>query len=52
MVRPASLSDAQLESFANLLRQQKPEEIWGCVPADMDALIKGLKFESIPVATQ
>ena len=48
-LQPASLSDAQLKSFAHLLRQQKPEEIWECEAADMDDLIKGLRFYSIPI---
>jgi hypothetical protein len=51
-LQPASLSDAQLKSFAHLLRQQKPEEIWECEAADLDDLIKGLQFASIPMATQ
>src|SRR5271167_77360 len=51
-LQPASLSDAQLKSFAHLLRQQKPEDIWECEAADLDDLIKGLRFESIPVAPQ
>jgi hypothetical protein len=51
-LQPASLSDAQLKSFAHLLRQQKPEEIWECEAADLDDLIKGLRFEWIPVAPQ
>lgn len=50
-LQPASLSDAQLKSFAHLLRQQKPEDIWECEAADMNALIKGLRFESIPIAS-
>ena len=52
LLQPASLSDAQLKSFAHLLRQQKPEEIWDCEAADMDDLIKGLRFESIPISPQ
>ena len=51
-LQPASLSDAQLKSFARLLRKQKPEEIWDCEAADLNDLIKGLRFESIPIATQ
>jgi hypothetical protein len=51
-LQPASLSDAQLKSFAHLLRQQKPEEIWDCEAAEMNDLIKGLRFGSIPIATQ
>ena len=51
-LQPASLSDAQLKSFAHLLRQQKPEEIWECEAADMDDLIKGLRFYSIPITPQ
>ena len=49
-LQPASLSDAQLKSFAHLLRQQKPGEIWECEAADLDELIKGLIFKSIPVS--
>src|SRR5580658_4984390 len=52
LLKPASLSDAQLKSFAHLLRQQKPEEIWDCEATDLNDLIKGLRFESIPIATQ
>jgi len=47
-LQPASLSDAQLKSFAYLLRQQKPGEIWECEAADLDDLIRGLTFKSIP----
>jgi hypothetical protein len=49
-LRPASLSDAQLKSFGLLLRQQKPDEIWDCEGADLDEMIKGLRFEWIPVS--
>ena len=49
-LEPASLSDAQLKSFAHLLRQQKPGEIWECEAADLDELIKGLMFKSIPLS--
>jgi hypothetical protein len=49
-LQPASLSDAQLKSFARLLRQQKPGEIWECEAADLDELIKGLTFKSIPLS--
>jgi hypothetical protein len=51
-LQPASLSDSQLKSFAHLLRQQRPEEIWDCEAADMNDLIKGLRFESIAITTQ
>ena len=46
---PATLSDAQLKSVAHLLRQHKPEDIWDCEGADLDEMIKGLRFESIPL---
>ncbi|MGB6827151.1 MAG: hypothetical protein WBE41_03835 [Terracidiphilus sp.] len=52
MLKPASLTDRQLKGFAHLLRLQKPEEIWECNAADLDGLIKGLRFEWIPVAPQ
>jgi hypothetical protein len=48
----ASLTDAQLKSFAHLLRQQKPDEIWDCDASELDELIQGLRFELIPVAPQ
>jgi hypothetical protein len=51
-LQPASLSDAQLKSFAHLLRQQKPGEIWECEAADMDDLIKDLRRESISITPQ
>jgi hypothetical protein len=47
---PATLSDAQLKSVAHLLRQQQPDEIWDCEGADLEEMIKGLRFESIPLA--
>ena len=49
-LQPATLSDAQSKSFAHLLRQQKPGEIWECEAADLDDLIKGLTFKSIPAS--
>jgi hypothetical protein len=49
-LQPAPLSDARLKSFAHLLRQQKPGEIWECEAADLDELIKGLTFKSIPLS--
>jgi hypothetical protein len=45
---PATLTDTQLKSFANFLRQQKPDSIWECEGPDLDDLIKGLTFEAIP----
>ena len=50
LLQSATLSDAQLKSFANLLRHQKPEEIWECESSDMDSLIKGLRFKSVPTS--
>ena len=52
MLKPASLTDAQLKGFARLLRKQKPDEMWDCDAAELDDLIKGLRFELIPVAPQ
>jgi hypothetical protein len=50
-LQPAFLSGAQVNAFAKLLRKQKPEDIWDCQSADLDHLIEGLQFESIPAAT-
>jgi len=46
----ATLSSAQLESFARLLRKQKTDEFWECDPSEIDDLIKGLSFEAIPLS--
>jgi hypothetical protein len=47
-LQSANLTSAQLRSFANFLRHQKPESIWECEGSDLDELIKGLTFETIP----
>jgi hypothetical protein len=47
---PATLSDAQLKSFGNLLRRQKPSDIWECDTSEIDDLVKGLTFETIPIS--
>jgi hypothetical protein len=49
-LEPATLSQARLESVAQLLRHQKPEDVWDCEGTDLDDVIKGLRFESIPVS--
>jgi hypothetical protein len=49
-LQPATLSTGQLESFARLLRKQKHEDVWECEPSEIDDLIKGLRFESIPIS--
>jgi hypothetical protein len=49
-VQPATLSSAQLDSFARILRKQKPDDLWDCEPSEIDDLIKGLSFESIPIS--
>jgi hypothetical protein len=49
-LQPASLSKTQLQSLANLIRQQKPADIWECDAAGVDDLIQGIRFQSIPVA--
>ncbi len=45
----ATVSDAQLKSFGNLLRKLKPDDIWECDASEIDDVIKGLRFESIPM---
>jgi len=49
-IQPATLSTGQLESFARLLRKQKPDDLWDCESSQMDELIKGLIFETIPIS--
>jgi len=49
-VQPTTLSSAQLDSFARILRKQKPDDLWDCEPSEIDDLIKGLIFETIPVS--
>lgn len=49
-IQPATLSTGQLESFARLLRKQKPDDLWDCESSQMDELIKGLTFETIPIS--
>ena len=49
-IQPATLSSAQLKSFARLLRKQKSEDIWECDASEIDDLIKGLRFETIPLS--
>jgi hypothetical protein len=48
-LQPANLSPSQVKSFANYLRRQKPESIWECEGPDLDDLIKGLTFQTIPL---
>jgi hypothetical protein len=48
-LEPVALTDAQLKSFASLLHHQKQGSIWDCEGADLDEMIKGLRFESIPM---
>jgi len=50
-LQPATLTSAQLKSFANFLRHRKPESIWECEGPDLDDLINGLTFETIPAAS-
>lgn len=45
----AQLTEAQLSTVARLIRHQKPHSVWECEGAELDALIKGLTFEAIPV---
>jgi len=47
-LQPASLTGSQTESFTNFLRHQKSGSIWDCEGPDLDELIKGLSFETIP----
>jgi hypothetical protein len=49
-LQPATLTEAQLHSFANFLRHQKSSSIWDCEGPDLDDLIKGLTFETIPAS--
>jgi len=48
-LQPATLTDAQLKSFASYLHHQKADSIWECEGPDLDDLIKGLSFETIPL---
>lgn len=48
-VQPTTLSSAQLNSFARILRKQKPDDLWDCEPSEIGALINGLKFKAIPL---
>jgi hypothetical protein len=48
-LEPVRLSDGQLKSVAELIRHQKPGSIWECEGSERDDLIKGLRFESIPL---
>jgi hypothetical protein len=48
-LQSATVSDAQLKSFGNLLRKLKPDDIWQCDASEIDDVIKGLRFESIPM---
>ena len=48
-LQPAILTGDQLKSFANFLRHQRPGSIWECEGPDLDELIKGLTFETIPL---
>jgi hypothetical protein len=47
-LQPATLTGAQLKSFASFLRHQKAGSIWECEGPDLEDLIKGLTFEAIP----
>jgi hypothetical protein len=47
-LQPATLTGAQLRSFASFLRHQKSESIWECEGSDLDELVEGLTFETIP----
>jgi hypothetical protein len=49
-LHPTTLFDAQSRSLAVLLRKQKPEDVWECEGSDLDDLIKGLRFEAIPLS--
>lgn len=49
-LQPTTLSDGQLRSFASLLRKQKPDDVWECDPSEIDDLMKGLRFEAIPLS--
>lgn len=48
-LEPAKLTDDQVKSVGELLRRQKDGSIWECEGPDLDELIKGLRFESIPL---
>ena len=48
-LQPATLSDAQLQSVARLFRHQRPGDVWECEGSELEDVIKGLKFETIPV---
>jgi hypothetical protein len=50
-LQPATLTEAQFHSFANYLRHRKPGSIWDCEGPDLDDLIKGLTFKTIPAST-
>ena len=45
----ATVTDAQLKSVASILHHQKPGSIWECEGADLDEMIRGVRFESIPM---
>jgi hypothetical protein len=47
----AELSAAQLKSIAALLRAPGALGDWDCAPEEMDALVHGSRFQSVPLAS-
>jgi len=47
-LQPATLTDAQIKSFARFLRHQKSGSISDCEGPELNDLIKGLTFQTIP----
>jgi len=49
-LRSVTPSDMQLGAIARLLRQRDSGDSWGCEGSEFDDMIKGLKFEVLPLA--
>jgi hypothetical protein len=48
-LEPATLSSAQQKALAHLLRHLKPGDVWECEGPDLDDMIKGLTFQTLPI---
>lgn len=47
----ASISDSQHEAIISLLRRQDSSGLWDCEGDELKEMLKGLKFETIPLSS-